>query len=87
MFFKKILSVGANKMFKPAVKSNKVTEKSLHQWLKAKKYLISLRQRLRAKKYFYGWNTKVVENCKPSGWKKEVVEKFLNKGFLKKYEN
>ena len=54
MFFKKILSVGANKMFKPAVKSNKVTEKSLHQWLKAKKYLISLRQQLRAKKYFYG---------------------------------
>ena len=79
MFFKKILSVGANKMFKPAVKSNKVTEKSLHQWLKAKKYLISLRQRLRAKKYFYGWNTKVVENCKPSGWKKTFLTNLYKK--------
>jgi hypothetical protein len=41
MLFKKILSVVKSKMLKPVVKSNKVTEKSLNQWLKAKKALIS----------------------------------------------
>ena len=57
--FKKIfLSVVESKllfkMFKPAVYSNKVTEKSLnHGGWKQTNYLISLRQRLKAKTFLW----------------------------------
>ena len=75
--FQENVTVVQSKMFKPAVKSNKVTKKIFKRVVESKTIFNIFKTAVKSKNiymknYFSGWNSKVAENCKPSGWKKKV---------------